>query len=1285
MDDQLFLDMGRAGDEEEPFRPRLQCWDFPGQNDYAQCNLLYFHGRGIYLAFVDVSQQLDDAWRELQFWMWAIAQHADDDSDYDPTRKSLAAPPVLLVATKWSKKRLDEQDLDSRVDSFLDYVPRLKSQLQAGPGVSASCRSKWIYPVENFAEGVETYIRPLRERLNELTVDLLLPTKPDAVNQKPYAGLQSQTYPVAWLRAHDLLTGLGDGMDVTVPRTQLQAHLQRTAGNDGPATSEPSMGASDPLAPNSSFSLKADEPMLNRNGERILVPKGAYVQVLGSANGGDDVHLRVSCTLLELSQVKRLLAGVKPRPVVGEEVSTVLSLLHGLGVLFWFPEEGLKEHVLLAIRKVAVALTRIISLRFWAEKGLQHSEAYRKELLECVSTTSLRRLNTEGLASRDLLERLWTEDFGHVDGKEGAGMTDIMLKIMEQKGLILKRAFKNDFIVPCCLPASILPESAQHVSEVRYLNLEGLVSPAILTRISADLCNGGRGLQEFTPGPPQLFRNDVELNSDGHSIGISLSPALGFQLLRLRVKSPLVTPPCEGTAEAEKSPADRRASMMNRVLASFFECLGIDERMQAKLVYTRESMRFNPEPFFGKLACSRSSCMLFPSGCRRCEVSDSGFLQQRYLQDLSDDLAKVVDCVCVLNEVRPAGSFRFNTMIYPCDVDLEEYVVAAAVDKQDALHKLAESLETLSQKCREQPNLYWGGLKAGKHPTQKQLLNPSKPEVLEWSLGGLMRGEKTFTIRRSGEKIAISLAKALEDGNKSRTAFITVFAKVALFSGQAIPRRFFEITNVIRFGFVHDGQIIPVTAEYDFLAVLDECICSYSFKTPKAMKYVKRLWERAVYLAQRNMAVEPSLVMLKALKPIFGHWVAELAQIAAHAETLHAMLKKRFKDAALSDLTVFRASLEGIQKQLLKATGTVSGQSWERAAASEVLQTLEHLFQRLPEGSENDDELKHRLEEAADLLEAGVECTLNLWLGSFTTAITRPLHEEWEFPSGHLPIGAEVVTSVHGQQAEPIYMCSWNVQDLGLGISAKREGRQQSIFNLVFEMLQHPTNPDIHVHLLCLHGCWPELLEQIGARLTQVEEPFEMQSSGNAAEPGNQQAIIYNTQVLELKGFVPEQLFGADSEKAVAVARFFLKREARQLRIMTAHLPIEPFSSAHRALCDCVRRLHAGDSDTAQIPMLLLGDFGVQEQAIGPLLKHHAKVPVAFIPVPYPTTVFKGSLLPKRTDAIASLSKDLKVQALAADQVVAGLEKHVELLKSRCVGLADWDTDGSFADMAASC
>ena len=57
------------------------------------------------------------------------------------------------------------------------------------------------------------------------------------------------------------------------------------------------------------------------------------------------------------------------------------------------------------------------------------------------------------------------------------------------------------------------------------------------------------------------------------------------------------------------------------------------------------------------------------------------------------------------------------------------------------------------------------------------------------------------------------------------------------------------------------------------------------------------------------MAVKESLIMLNALKPIFGHWVAELAQIAAHADTLHAMLVRGLRDAVLSDMEVFSQSL----------------------------------------------------------------------------------------------------------------------------------------------------------------------------------------------------------------------------------------------------------------------------------------------------------------------------------------------------------------------------------------
>ena len=55
----------------------------------------------------------------------------------------------------------------------------------------------------------------------------------------------------------------------------------------------------------------------------------------------------------------------------------------------------------------------------------------------------------------------------------------------------------------------------------------------------------------------------------------------------------------------------------------------------------------------------------------------------------------------------------------------------------------------------------------------------------------------------------------------------------------------------------------------------------------------KRLWEHSAYLAQRSIDVEKHLAVLQALKPIFGGWPAQLAQIAAHAETLRDMLSRR--------------------------------------------------------------------------------------------------------------------------------------------------------------------------------------------------------------------------------------------------------------------------------------------------------------------------------------------------------------------------------------------------------
>ena len=187
-------------------------------------------------------------------------------------------------------------------------------------------------------------------------------------------------------------------------------------------------------------------------------------------------------------------------------------MFHSLGTLFWFNEESLREHVLLDIRRVAVAMTRVISVRFWAESGLQHSAIYKNQLLDSkLSQAELRRLNTEGLATRKLLKELWRNDFSPEDHD---AMTSIILKIMVQKSLILNRGFADEFIVPCCLPSATVPESPDEAAEVRYVNLDGLVSPAILSQIAELMCKKENNAHELSPGPPQVFRNHVEFTSN---------------------------------------------------------------------------------------------------------------------------------------------------------------------------------------------------------------------------------------------------------------------------------------------------------------------------------------------------------------------------------------------------------------------------------------------------------------------------------------------------------------------------------------------------------------------------------------------------------------------------------------------------------------------------------------------------------------------------------------------------------------------------------------------------
>ena len=137
-------------------------------------------------------------------------------------------------------------------------------------------------------------------------------------------------------------------------------------------------------------------------------------------------------------------------------------------------------------------------------------------------------------------------------------------------------------------------------------------------------------------------------------------------------------------------------------------------------------------------------------------------------------------------------------------------------------------------------------------------------------------------------KYRIYLSDALGLGHNTWTAKIDCFAKTTLFGGadgadhggsNAEPNpapHFYEVTNVIRFGF--GTQVItPVTKEKDFLPVVNENIHEYGFEHPKAMKYVgipSQAYSIHIHIspvANRMVEVKSSTLLMSGSKP--ASWV----------------------------------------------------------------------------------------------------------------------------------------------------------------------------------------------------------------------------------------------------------------------------------------------------------------------------------------------------------------------------------------------------------------------------
>ena len=246
------------------------------------------------------------------------------------------------------------------------------------------------------------------------------------------------------------------------------------------------------------------------------------------------------------------------------------------------------------------------------------------------------------------------------------------------------------------------------------------------------------------------------------------------------------------------------------------------------------------EGFVRRTPCLQADCN---ATCPHCKLAE--LLEERFDGDFSQGLRDAIDRSSLQRLTRPAGSFRFQQVLHPCDVDLEEYVVVSTVSMQAtdlnemgetpkgaagaAIRELMKLLQDLCEgasTASSETTLHVVALKAGK--------NPAKPgESLSWSVKEVMAGEKRCL--QSAEPVKLEDALQQQGG---RTAKIDCYVKCGLLerSMEDAPR-FYELTNVIRCGYDPGNSLVhPVTPEVDFLHVVEKDMRKYSGPHPKAMK-----------------------------------------------------------------------------------------------------------------------------------------------------------------------------------------------------------------------------------------------------------------------------------------------------------------------------------------------------------------------------------------------------------------------------------------------------------------
>ena len=765
--------------------PTLQVWDFAG----LQENLFFLHGHGIYAVVCDSETHQHDPWSALRFWLWAVSLYTSASADTSELR---SPPPIFIICTHWSTNQNREAELQKCIDDLLKQLPRLRQQVQMNG-------KRLFFPVDNFQASAanDKEVRTLRERLEN--------------SAKEQQQANSSRVPKSWNKASELFARLAAGAALNVQPSVLCRSL----------TGGPNM----PRAVDQQGSQKGKllEPLLDESG--FTAPANAFVEWgPGALPDAGTVTVRLSCQFIKFEDAKTFCQENLDAGAGDSDVSRILSFLHSRGRLFWL--DGMPGRpIVLNVKEMAAAICNF--------EGSESPEMCRK-LKQLKEDTELPAqvgddidvFRDRGIVSADLLRKLLSPLEAYEQG--------LLQEVMVHEGMLMQRSV-GEFAVPAWLPLAHLPDPPKDECIISYVEMEGengfVPFPmSFFPRLAAHICTMQGSVSPRTPrqrdrklkpGPPQLFQNRLEFLASG-AMSVSMFPPgqRNPRLLRFVFQ------------EANKADEAEKKKRCEKIIKSLFEALGfakdaisILDSEGLKAVRCLRHVRWpqqHPEDFIVDKHCLNIDC---DRTCRLCSMPR--LLKERFMNHLSAPLREMMN-YCSLEQAapaRPSGSFRYESVKFPGDVDIEEYVTVQAQSEEDALKLLAGNLQDLAK--RGNPNRKWGCLIAGKHPVTNTYLEWSKSDVLD------------------REKEGQELEAALRHGHKTWTAKLEFFGRISLFRNlpdESDPTRYYEITNVIRLGFDSgDGIIHQVTLEKDFLKVVEKCMTDYAGPHPKMMKFAAQL------------------------------------------------------------------------------------------------------------------------------------------------------------------------------------------------------------------------------------------------------------------------------------------------------------------------------------------------------------------------------------------------------------------------------------------------------------